>query len=162
MGTLVLLAATLATFNCSNFTQDDLYGVRSTKELHFILANCFTYQKEKREYWKSPIETIKDRGGDCEDFAVLVQDILQKKGTEAKILGIFYEKQKSGHAIVVWKNNKGYLEFFSNNVYYASEFNNIFQIVDAYYPKGWQYFRVCNRFKHYGICGKRIHNPKSN
>ncbi len=43
-----------------------------------------TYIPEKRgkDHWKSPLETIRDRGGDCEDLATVVFFVLRNQNTE--------------------------------------------------------------------------------
>jgi len=38
------------------------------------------------DYWKSPIETLRDKNGDCEDLAIYFQDWLNKKGFKTKLV----------------------------------------------------------------------------
>ena len=42
--------------------------------------------------WKSPEEFLKDGGGDCEDYAVFVQEILERNGYQAEIVSLYAPK----------------------------------------------------------------------
>ena len=41
------------------------------------------YQAERQEYVKYPIETLKDKGGDCEDTAILLAALINEMGYDA-------------------------------------------------------------------------------
>lgn len=40
------------------------------QKLNSSTNNIFQYQAERDDYWKSPDEFLRDKGGDCEDFAI--------------------------------------------------------------------------------------------
>lgn len=42
---------------------------RTSKRIEDLLQR-YSYQKETKDYWKSPREFENDKGGDCEDFAL--------------------------------------------------------------------------------------------
>jgi len=66
-------------------------------------------------YWKSPHETERDGGGDCEDIATYLVYRLGQKSA----LVLVQESDGSGHCIV--KYNNQYLEPQMYDVYYAVE-----------------------------------------
>lgn len=43
-------------------------------------------QKGDGEYWKYPLETITDRGGDCEDSAILLASMLKEAGFDVALI----------------------------------------------------------------------------
>jgi len=88
--------------------------IHNPEDIHTWLKT-FTYQKEDiGDSWKSPAQTIKDQGGDCEDFAFLVQYALKKIGYNSYVVGM--RGFSSGHAICVFQEGK-YWSIFSNDVY---------------------------------------------
>lgn len=69
----------------------------------------------KQDYWATPLETIKNRKGDCEDMALLViegikqlPNISQELMTTLKVFCVF-PKVGIGHAVAVFKNNGRYI-----------------------------------------------------
>ena len=54
------------------------------------------------EYWATPEETLKNGGGDCEDFAILAQAVIKAKGKEAYIVCAYPCGRKRGHAACVF------------------------------------------------------------
>lgn len=81
-------------------------------ELGDWLRDNFTYQNDLKEYWKTPEETIRDKGGDCEDFAFLVSDILTLMNIDNQVFAM-QDIQKRGHAICIFTYNKRF-GYFSN------------------------------------------------
>ena len=70
----------------------------------------FTYQAEVLEdNWKTPKETIRDKGGDCEDFAILAVEVLKKLDYKVYLIGIELEREGElkGHAIALLKHDNG-------------------------------------------------------
>lgn len=77
----------------------------------YLKAN-FTYQAEenREDYWKTPEETIRDKGGDCEDLAILSQVELKKLGVESKLILLELKDKdgkKGGHVFCVYFTDKG-------------------------------------------------------
>lgn len=71
----------------------------------------YTYQYEAEDYWKSPDETIRDKGGDCEDFAILGMYLFDNYLPEAnsRMYIIYTDEDKSGevigaHAVTLFNN----------------------------------------------------------
>ena len=74
--------------------------------------------KGLEEYWKYPVETLFEQGGDCEDTSLLFCAIAKAMGYDTAILlfdghmsaGVSYDGQPSGHGITVYvKNGVSYL-----------------------------------------------------
>lgn len=116
--------------------------VNSPSKLSLWLMTNFTYQKEKFkfiDYWKRPEETLRDKGGDCEDFAFLVDRILSDLGYDTEVRGFCREDKKACHAICLIKQNEKYT-FFSNKYYLSQEHDSIEKLLTNNYPT-WEYHR---------------------
>ena len=92
---------------------DAVKGLTSVAKLHNYLQR-YKYIAEKGDHWKTPIEFLNDGGGDCEDFAKFVIDVLVRiqKLKEARFIA--YYTSKEGHAICVFPYRNSY-SIFSNN-----------------------------------------------
>ena len=119
------------------------YYVQCPTTLGNWLKDNFTYQAEEKgkDYWKSPQETVKDKGGDCEDFGLLVQKILKDFGYKTYLI-VMYNDTKTGHAICVFQEYDGTYSFFDNQYYYNVEKETMQDIFDIYYKK-FDRFYVC-------------------
>jgi transglutaminase-like putative cysteine protease len=62
------------------------------------------YNSQRSEYWASPLETIRDRRGDCEDFAILKYFALRHLDVEAARLFVITvgptNEDKLNHAVL--------------------------------------------------------------
>lgn len=119
--------------------------INTPKDLSIWLEKDFTYQaeEENKDYWKTPKETIKDKGGDCEDLAFLAQYVLKKLGYETKLIIIVLQindNDRTGHAICVFKNKKGKWEHFSNTQYINLGFDTIRQLLNFNYNQWVSYY----------------------
>ncbi len=81
------------------------------------LASALAYIPGSRKFdtWQVPDETLKRKGGDCEDIAFLVASLLLASGISGYnvrvALGYFVDTQGGGrhaHAWVMYKNEEGY------------------------------------------------------
>lgn len=72
--------------------------IERPEQLHAYLKEHLRYLPEEhgQDHWQSPEETVQKGGGDCEDFALLGQKILQHQGRPAHVLAL------PGHAVCVW------------------------------------------------------------
>lgn len=119
--------------------------INSPDTLERWLITNFDYKMETGDNWKTPEQTVLDKGGDCEDFAFLVEAILKDLGYEAKPIWI-YGKHKKGqitesysHAICIFKINDKW-RYFSNTYYFSKEFDTIKDVV----------YNDCPQWKWYG------------
>jgi len=67
------------------------------------------YEKDKtqyglKEYWARPEETLENKKGDCDDFAILAHAVLSKIGYDPKIVGAFNDND--GHAECVFFDDR--------------------------------------------------------
>jgi len=93
----------------------------------------YTYQDDPHEYWKEPYETIRDKGGDCEDSTLLVRYVLDDLGyaNESSVAVVF--EDRTGHAFNILKDEKGFT-MFSNFVYFDYHFDSMLEVIDFWYP----------------------------
>ena len=70
------------------------------------LQNNITYKFDKNDYWQSPIETIKNKTGDCEDFAILNKAVLNVLGYNATVF--IMRNTTSAHAFCIFQDNDRY------------------------------------------------------
>ena len=104
-----------------------IYGYESdAKKLDILLTftQYIPYQydseyKGQDEYWKYPVETLFEQGGDCEDTSLLFCAIAKAMGYDTAILlfdghmaaGVSYSEQPSGHGITTYPE-KGVLYLY--------------------------------------------------
>jgi plasmid rolling circle replication initiator protein Rep len=91
--------------------------IKSPSDLGKWLSESFTYQAEKEDYWKTPEETVKDKGGDCEDFAILAQKVLEDLGYKAYLIILANKETNKGHAVCLFKEKDGTFSVFDNYTY---------------------------------------------
>lgn len=75
----------------------------------FDIASSIEYESEKdgEDYWKTPLETARDRRGDCEDKALYLQFLLKARGIETRLsCGIVTIESKTGHAWLTYDSGK--------------------------------------------------------
>ena len=129
--------------------------IKTFAQFHTWVVTHFYYQIEGEEYWKSPQETIRDKGGDCEDFAVLFSAYLSEQNIENMIVLIQLEKQMRGHAICVWRNKLGYYELTSNYYWhYNTATIDLETLIKKYYPTATRAWILNNKERWYK------YNPK--
>lgn len=106
----------------------------------------FSYQSEEgnNDYWKTPEETVKDKGGDCEDFALLTKEVLQNLKYKAYFIAVTQKKRGklTRHAITILKHEEGGLSFFSNNRYYRTKHYTLRKLLNTNFP-AWTEAGAC-------------------
>lgn len=90
------------------------------EEVEFVLSfvqQIITYEKEKDEYPKYPVETLADEAGDCEDFSIFGAAILKVIGYDVSLLSL------PGHAALGVAGASGipgeFVEHDSKKYYYC-------------------------------------------
>ena len=68
-------------------------GMTDLERVNFLLAfsQCLGYEDDSvymgyEEYWKFPLETLYDHGGDCEDTSILLASLAEAMGYDASLL----------------------------------------------------------------------------
>jgi hypothetical protein len=69
------------------------------KNLHYVSDRA---QFGEDEYWQTPEEMLKRKTGDCEDYALFAQAVLQQMGYRAFILSVYWDRD--AHTVVVFEN----------------------------------------------------------
>jgi len=111
-------------------------SVKTPKTLENWLKTNFTYQWEDGDYWKTPKETVKDKGGDCEDFSILAKKILTDLGYSSYLVVLTPKKDDDyGHAICVFKEKDNTIGIFDNQYYQNTTYFNMNDAIDKHYSK---------------------------
>ena len=87
------------------------------------------------DYWQCPTETINLKRGDCEDMGILYSAFLTSKGINNFLVCLISKGQREGHAVTMWRNEKG--------IYMVSSNNKVFNTRETTIQGAIQY---CNRF----------------
>lgn len=95
---------------------------------HWIKTNIHYSKDHRDDIWSAPIETLRRRYGDCEDFAFLHTAILDTMGYDPKILLLI--KKQSSHAICVFKKQNN-LVFFDNNNLVSTRFSSEKELIQS-------------------------------
>ncbi len=91
------------------------YG--SPREICRMVEKRVSYKTEKEDKWSPAAETLAAGRGDCEDFAIVIQDVCKANGMDAKVHLYFPSKGGAeGHAVLVGEWN-GKMWFSSNGSY---------------------------------------------
>ena len=114
--------------------------IKTPMDLSVWLVNNFTYQAEEgQDYWKKPEETVRDKGGDCEDLSFLVDNILTDLNYKTQVIAVYWEKE--AHAICIIEENNKY-SFFSNQYYFPTKYYSIKELIEKNYPTYKYYKRI--------------------
>ena len=83
------------TVSSANLTGQKLAGeLKTPDDVARYLWRNFSFEDDQRqfhqnEYWQSPEEFLKNRRGDCEDFAVMAQALLKAMGIKSFLLNVY-------------------------------------------------------------------------
>lgn len=89
-------------------------------------VNKYKYQEDiklykQNDHWATPKEFIKNKGGDCEDFAIMKYSLLKQMGYKEDQMRFIYTNYKNkktgdnlGHLVLAVKNENG-LEIILDN-----------------------------------------------
>ena len=118
--------------------------VKDAQSLYEYERANFTYQTESKDRlsWNSPAETVKNKGGNCADFALYNEAVLKQLGYETQAMAI-YGKQNGEvffHAITVVKMENGKYKYFSNQFFsYYRDFEMIEDVINFECPE-WKWY----------------------
>lgn len=100
------------------FAGDALSGIPSYVNNPDKLAHWFAqelkYQYSIPNIPQTPEETLKSKGGDCDDLAALASAVLEHMGISSQVVAIAFKDPNDGHAICIWKDADGTYSFISN------------------------------------------------
>ena len=99
----------------------------------------FTFTADIQDTWKTPVEMLNDKEGDCEDFSRWYVDILVRiiGITEARFVECYgyTEKRYTGHVVCVFPY-KGKLAVFTNNVQIRTGYKDILDVAKSFFSEG--------------------------
>lgn len=138
-------------------TEREIKEIPVDEKIEQYMIDNFTYQNEDEEYWKTPSETLRDKGGDCEDFAFFVQEELKKHNIESDVLAIYWKEEGdlTGHAITIYREDEN-INYFSNQYLYKTNHKTIKELLNNRYEK-WTHYDFIFVDKSFG---KRVENLK--
>ncbi len=86
------------------------------REICRMIERSVRYTEEKADQWSSPQDTWARGRGDCEDFAISIQELCRLSGLPARVHLYFPAGGREGHAVLVGEWN-GKIWFSSNGSY---------------------------------------------
>lgn len=92
------------------------HAYAAPREICRLVEKNVRYKTEKQDHWATAAETWDRAFGDCEDFAILIQQLCRISGIEAKVHLYIPAKGGEGHAVLVGEWN-GKTWFSSNGSY---------------------------------------------
>jgi len=103
------------------------------------------YVSEEKDYWETPEEVIENGECDCDGYARLAMDILERIQHRENVRFILYDgyymkdgkKKRSGHAVAVF-DYMGKLAVISDHILIANK-DNYEDIGHLFYPKGLKF-----------------------
>lgn len=108
---------TKRTFGRMEWAEAAAQSYGSPREIARLVQKNVRYKTEKVDSWATAEETWVAGVGDCEDFAILIQELCKLNGMDAKVHLYFPQGAgKEGHAVLVGEWN-GKLWFSSNGAY---------------------------------------------
>lgn len=77
-----------------------------------FLHQTFTFQPDpvlfgEEDHWQSPMEFLLRRAGDCEDYALLAKELLQRNGIPAYVFSLFGDRAYA-HTVCVFRDRRGF------------------------------------------------------
>lgn len=121
--TNLLLGDLLENFTKESFEmKSDLYKINKIN----TIINKYRYVSDERiygvsDYWATPEEFLKNRGGDCEDFAITKAVLLKELGVNSEISFGYSKSQKH---LVLLVNINGKTLVLDNRVKVPYEWDN--------------------------------------
>ncbi len=84
----------------------------------------------KEEYWQTAEEILRNRKGDCEDFALFAHEIMKQNGISSFVISLYGSKP---HAICIFKKN-GLYGAVNGGDYIAPEFKDLCSLLSYIDP----------------------------
>lgn len=89
------------------------------KDACAIVEKFIRYRSDRRDEWQTPEETLRRRAGDCEDFAILIQDVCERMGYPTDVYLFFEEMNRlGGHAVAAGRLLDGRWWYADNGSYH--------------------------------------------
>ena len=109
----------------------------------------------RRDYWQAPEEFLRRREGDCEDYALLAQAVLERQGMEALVLSVYGPGY--AHTVCLFREG-GYYNIFNQDKVIRCRAASLEEAASVLYPR-WSWGAVARRFGRRGRAVQRLRNP---
>ena len=146
----------------SEFSQ--LAGTLSTPDaVARFMQRHFRYTEDidqfgQADYWQTPEEMLKNREGDCEDFALFAKAALEKHGYQVLLFSIYSEKQ--AHTVAVyWKDGeKGIFDLDR----IVRETDGKLSDIGTRFDRKWDYLGVMRQEGSLGLISRKFQKSEAN
>jgi len=110
----------------------------------------------RSDYWQRPEEFLANGAGDCEDYALLAQAVLEQQGKEAFLFSLYGTKGYA-HTVCVFVENSRYNVMNEGRLLrYQAE--SLEELADRLYSS-WDWAAIAVERGHRGCALKKIYNP---
>ena len=99
------------------------------------------------DYWQTPAELLVHRHGDCEDYALLAQDLLSRQGIEAFIFSLYGERGYA-HTVCIFVEGGRY-NVMNQDCLMRFQAGSLQELADRLYPR-WSWGAIAERWGHRG------------
>ena len=110
------------------------------------------------DYWQLPEEFLARGRGDCEDYALLAQDLLSRQGIEAFVFSLYGEGGYA-HTVCVFVE-EGRYNVMNQDHLIRLQAGSLKELADRLYPR-WSWGAVAERRGHRGQAIRVIHRAAS-
>lgn len=107
------------------------------------------------DYWQAPEEFLSRRAGDCEDYALLAQAVLQRQGIEAHVFSLFGTNGYA-HTVCVFRE-AGRWDVINQDVIQRYHAVTLAEVADQLYAQ-WTYGALAQRTGTRGVPRHIIRN----
>ena len=139
----------------------DIARLYSTPELLAdFLRNKMIFREDnelfgRRDYWQAPEEFLRRGEGDCEDYALLAQAVLERQGREALVLSLYGPGY--AHTVCLFREG-GYYHVFNQDKVIRCKAVSLGEAASFICPH-WSWGAVAYRFGRRGRAIQRFRNP---
>jgi hypothetical protein len=103
----------------SHASLDTIKKCATDSQTLWVYLRPISYEYDDEGFWKSPQQVIKDQGGDCEDYATLVYEVLKGNGYDVQLY-LLGNKGTVEHCVCYFKKGND-VGIFSNNALYLMD-----------------------------------------
>ena len=161
---LPLMGKAAITFRSPSILEQIAATYTTPERIAGFLQKRFTFVRDETlfgtaDYWQAPEELVARRKGDCEDYALLARDLLQRNGIKAYVFSLFGQGGYA-HTVSVFMDRSGRYNVMNQDklhYYHASSLESLASllytrwsvggITDRYGTRGRMIFRISNQIK---------------
>lgn len=134
--------------------------IDNPESLSSYLSENFTFEEDSDlfgtvDYWQEPLEFWNLKKGDCEDYALFTQYVLQQKGMEAYLVS-FYDRKSYAHTVTVFREENAY-SVFNEDRLFRTHSKSLEEALSDVHP-GWVWGAIASKRGRRGWLEQRIEN----